>query len=99
MALPPNESTPSVMSSSATQHVTPLTIVVDLALCGVFFVFLFGWIKNHVHSTEAFYINFFGASTTLCVTGVFWMAIQMFRIVAAGEKTLKAERLAAGRSS
>jgi hypothetical protein len=74
------------------KHVTPLTVAVDLVLCAVFFFFMFGWVKSHVASNEPKFIIFFGASTALCVTGVFWMAIQMFRVVVAGEKTLKAER-------
>ena len=74
------------------KHVTPTTIGVDLVLCAIFFFFMFGWVKDHVHSNETKFIVFFGASTALCVTGVFWMAIQMFRVVVAGEKTLKAER-------
>lgn len=82
----------NVHAPSEQKHVTPLTIAVDLALCAIFFFFMFGWVKGHVHSNETIYIVFFGASTALCVTGVFWMAIQMFRVVVAGEKTLKAER-------
>jgi hypothetical protein len=82
----------SIHAPSEQKHVTPWTVAVDLALCAVFFAVLFGWVKTHVHSNETRFIVFFGASATLCVTGVFWMAIQMFRVVVAGEKTLKAER-------
>ena len=82
----------SVHAPSEQKHVTPATIGVDLVLIGIFFYFMFGWVKAHVASNDAFFINFFGASTALCVTGVFWMAIQMFRVVVAGEKRLKEQR-------
>jgi hypothetical protein len=75
-------------------HVTPVTIAVDLVLVAIFFYKMFGWVKSHVPSNNPAFVLFFGASTALCVTGVFWMAIQMFRVVLAGEKRLKAERAA-----
>ena len=82
----------NVIAPSEQKHVTPLTIAVDLALVAVFFYFMFGWVKSHVPGTDPKAVPVFGALTAICVTGVFWMAIQMFRVVAAGEKTLKAER-------
>lgn len=82
----------NIHAPSEQKHVTPITILVDLVLCGIFFFFMFGWVSTHVHSNEKVFIHFFGASTALCVTGVFWMAIQMLRVVLAGEKAIKAER-------
>jgi F0F1-type ATP synthase assembly protein I len=82
----------NVIAPSEQKHVTPVTIVVDLVLVGVFFFFMFGWVKSHVPSSDPKFVFIFGGLTALCVTGVFWMAIQMFRVVVAGEKTLKAER-------
>ncbi len=82
----------NVIAPSEQKHVTPVTIAVDLVLVATFFYFMFGWVKSHVPSTDPKFVTFFGALTAICVTGVFWMAIQMFRVVAAGEKTLKAER-------
>lgn len=87
------------MSSSqpAKQKSAPFNLVniaVDFVLCGLFFAFLFYFVRSHVMSSDPKMVAFFGVYTTLCVTGVFWMAIQMLRIVAAGEKTLKAERAA-----
>lgn len=82
----------NVIAPSEQKHVTPVTIAVDLVLVAIFFYFMFGWVKSHVPNSDPKFVNFFGALTALCVTGVFWMAIQMFRVVLAGEKTLKAER-------
>ena len=82
----------NVHAPAEQKHVTPVTIAIDLLLISIFFFFMFGWVKSHVASSDPKFVVFFGASTALCVTGVFWMAIQMFRIVVAGEKRLKANR-------
>jgi hypothetical protein len=88
----PTNANDNVIASSEQKHVTPVTIAVDLVLLGIFFYFMFGWVKSHVPSQDPKWVNLWGGLTALCVTGVFWMAIQMFRVVVAGEKTLKAER-------
>ncbi len=93
MASQPN-SLDNVHAPAEQTHVTPVTIAVDLVLVAIFFYNMFGWVKSHVPASSPGFILFFGASTALCVTGVFWMAIQMFRVVLAGEKRLKAERAA-----
>ena len=82
----------NIIAPSEQKHVTPVTILVDLGLVAVFVFFMFGWVKPHVPSNDPKFVFIFGGLTALCVTGVFWMAIQMFRVVVAGEKTLKAER-------
>lgn len=82
----------NVNAPAEQKHVTPVTIAVDLVLVAIFFYFMFGWVKSHVPSNDPTFVAIFGTLTALCVTGVFWMAIQMFRVVVAGEKTLKAER-------
>lgn len=82
----------NVIAPSEQKHVTPVTIAIDLVLVAVVFFFMFGWVKSHVPSSDPKFVTIFGGLTALCVTGVVWMAIQMFRVVVAGEKTLKAER-------
>ncbi len=74
------------------KHVTPVTILVDLAVCAAFFGFMFGKLRGHVPGSDPMLINVFGFATTLCLTGVVWMAIQMFRVVVAGEKRIRAAR-------
>lgn len=88
----PSPAPDSINAPAEQKHVTRLTVAVDLLLCALVFCALFGWVKPHVPNNDPVFVNFFGASTALCVTGVVWMALQMFRIVAAGEKNLKAGR-------
>jgi hypothetical protein len=76
------------------KHVTPVTIAIDLVLVAILFVFWFGICKSHVPATDPKFVNLFGALTAISITGVFWIAIQMFRVVVAGEKRLKAARAA-----
>lgn len=69
-------------------------IAVDLILCGLFFALIFYYVRSHVMSENSTTVLIFSTYTTLCVTGVFWMAIQMLRVVAKGERILKTERAA-----
>ena len=87
----PTNTHDNVNAPAEQKHVTPVTIAVDLVLVAIFFYFMFGWVKPHVPSNDPKFVNLYGALTALCVTGVFWMAVQMFRVVVAGEKTLKSE--------
>lgn len=84
----------SIHAPQEQTHVTPKTIAVDLILVAAIFVFWFRVCKSHVPSESEFFQIFFGALTALSITGVFWMAIQMFRVVVAGEKKIKADRAA-----
>jgi len=79
----------NILAPQEQTHVTPRTIFVDLVICGAFFALMFGTLKTHVPATNPFFVGLFGALTTLCLTGVVWVAIQMFRVVMAGEKRLK----------
>lgn len=84
----------NLLAPQEQKHVTPVTIAIDLVLVAVLFVFWFGVCKAHVPSTDPKLVTLFGALTAISITGVFWIAIQMFRVVVAGEKRLKAERAA-----
>ena len=69
------------MVPSEEKHVTPVSLVVDLVLVVAFFAFMFGILKPHVPSSDPRMINLWGALATSCLTGVFWLALQMFRVV------------------
>jgi len=70
----------------------PVNIAVDFVLCGLFFAVIFYFVRSHVMSSDIKMITVFSVYTTLCVTCVFWMAIQMLRVVVKGERILKDER-------
>ena len=76
------------MSTPLGKLTSPASLVVDAILVGTFFVILYSLVSSHVPSRDPKMIMFFGAACAACMSGVFWLAIQMFRVV------LKAQLLA-----
>ena len=69
------------MAKSEEKLVTPLSLLVDLVLVVSFFVYIYGVVKTHVPSRDPRMIMLWGALCAACMTGVFWLAVQMFRVV------------------
>jgi hypothetical protein len=61
-----------------------------MILVVAFFLFLYSIVSPHVPSSNPRMIMLWGGLTAACMSGVFWLAVQMFRVV------LRAQR-AAGR--
>jgi hypothetical protein len=78
------------MAQPEEKHVTPVSLIVDAILVIAFFAFMFTVLRTHVMSSDPKMVTIWGLIATSCLTGVFWLALQMFRVV------LKAHR-AAGR--
>ncbi len=78
---PPVPALPFAMAQPEEKHVTPVSLVVDLVLVVAFFVYMFDVLKSHVPSANPRMINLWGALGSACMTGVFWLALQMFRVV------------------
>ena len=55
--------------------------MVDAILLILFFAYMFSVCKTHVPSNDPTNITVWGAITALCLTLVFWLALQMFRVV------------------
>jgi hypothetical protein len=66
--------------------VTPASLVVDGILVIAFFVYMYGVVSTHVPSKDHRMVMFWGAACAACLTAVFWLTLQMFRVV------LKAQR-------
>lgn len=69
------------MAQSETKLVTPVSLAVDAVLVVGFFVFMFGVLQPHVPSSDPKMIWLWAGLTSACMSGVFWLAIQMFRVV------------------
>lgn len=65
----------------AKKRVTPVSLVVDLILVVGFFLYLYSLLKIHVPSNDPKMVMLWAGLTALCMSGVFWLAIQMFRTV------------------
>jgi hypothetical protein len=74
------------MSEPTKKTVTPLSIAVDVVLCAAFAVLIFNLVSSHVPSRNASTQLVVGGATTACMTVVFWLCIQMFRVVLRGQR-------------
>ncbi|MCS6244717.1 MAG: hypothetical protein H2172_12770 [Opitutus sp.] len=85
MSSPTVSSSPDIKLGKLT---SPVSLVIDAILVAGFFGFLFSLLKSHVPSNDPKMVFFWAFLTAGCMSGVFWLAIQMFRVV------LTAQRLA-----
>jgi hypothetical protein len=77
------------MAQPERKLVTPVSLVVDAILVIGFFVYMYGVCKPRVPSDDPKMIVLWGALTAGCLTGVFWLALQMFRVVFAAQRAAK----------
>ncbi len=54
---------------------------IDAVLVLAFFVLLYRLVSSHVPSNDPKMIMLWGGLTSACMSGVFWLCIQMFRVV------------------
>jgi len=64
--------------------------IVDAVVTGAFFVFMFFVVRSHVPSNDPKMVFLWSAGTAACMSGVFWLASWMFRVVYRYQKALKA---------
>ncbi len=55
-------------------------IIIDLLLSVAFFIYMFFVLKPHVPSEDPTAIAIVAGMTSFCMTGVFWLAANMFRV-------------------
>ena len=68
-------------TKSMQKFTTPVSLLVDLVLVVAFAIYMFGVLKPHVPSNDPKWILIWGLLCTSCLTGVFWLTLQMFRVV------------------
>jgi hypothetical protein len=69
------------MSQPETKFTSPLSLLVDAVLCVGFFIGIYVLVAPHVPSNDSKMIMLWGGLCAACMTGVFWLAVQMFRVV------------------
>lgn len=70
------------MSDNNTQKlVTRNGVVIDLILTAIIFCFLSWILRPYVPAQTEVYTNVFAVFTASCLTGLFWLVLQMFRVV------------------
>lgn len=80
------------MANSEVQLVRKSDFLVDIVLCGGFFAILFMMLRSHVPSNDPTMITLWSTGTAACMTGVFWLASWMFRVVMRYQRELDARR-------
>lgn len=69
------------MSDKPKKLFTPLGIAIDLILTAGFFLFFFTILQSFVPAESTVYRLFWAGMCSFCLTGVFWIALCMFRAV------------------
>lgn len=80
------------MAQSENKYVKPSDFVVDAIVVGAFFVFMFTILRPHVPSNDTTSIVIWAGLTSACMSGVFWLACWMFRMVFRHQKFLNASK-------
>jgi hypothetical protein len=74
------------MQQPKSKLVTPASLVVDAILVVAFFLFMYSQVASHVPSRDHRMILLWGGACALCLTCVFWLALQMLRVVAKAQR-------------
>ena len=56
-------------------------LVIDLALTAVAFAIFYWLVNSHVPSNDPKMIMLWGGLASACMSGVFWLALQMLKVV------------------
>ena len=76
------------MAQPETKLTSPVSLAVDAVLVVAFFLFIYTAVSPHVPSNDKRMVLLWGGLCAACITGVFWLCLQMFRVV------LRAQRAA-----
>jgi hypothetical protein len=77
------------MNTTTQKLVTPASLAVDAVLVLGFFALMFTVLRPHVQSNDPIYITLWAGLGSACMSSVFWLAVQMFRVVYRAQHTSK----------
>jgi len=69
------------MTPPEEKHTSPASLAVDAVLVVAFFAYIYSVVSTHVPSNDPKMIALWGVLCAACMSGVFWLCIQMFRVV------------------
>ena len=69
------------MAPPEQKHTSPGSLLLDAVLVIGFFLFIYWLVSPHVPSNDRKMILLWGGACAACMTGVFWLCVQMFRVV------------------
>jgi RimJ/RimL family protein N-acetyltransferase len=70
-----------LMAQPEKKPFSPVVLMIDLVLCAAVFLFFKSLIVPHVPSSDPKMITLWSALASSCMTGVFWLALQMVKVV------------------
>jgi hypothetical protein len=74
------------MKQPATKLTSPASLAVDAVLVIAFFLFMYSVVSTHVPSRDHRMILIWGGACSVCLTCLFWLALQMLRVVARAQR-------------
>lgn len=77
------------MAQPESKLVTPASLAVDAVLVTAFFLYLYSLVSTHVPSRDPKMILLWGGLCSACMSAVFWLCIQMFRVVLRAQRERK----------
>lgn len=69
------------MASSDKKPFSFLVLFIDLVLTAVAFSIFYWLVNSHVPSNDPTMIKLWGGLASACMSGVFWLALQMLKVV------------------
>lgn len=69
------------MATPEKKPFSPVTLVIDLVLTALAFALFYWLVNSHVPSSDPAMIKLWGGLGAGCMTGVFWLALQMLKTV------------------
>jgi hypothetical protein len=69
------------MASSEKKPFSFINLFIDLALTAIAFCIFYWLVNSHVPSNNPTMIMLWGGLASACMSGVFWLALQMLKIV------------------
>jgi hypothetical protein len=80
------------MSQPEAKLVKPVDFAIDAVITGGFFALMFILFRSHVPSNDPKMITLWAGLSAACISGVFWLACWMLRMVYRHQKLLAAAR-------
>ena len=74
------------MSNSDPKLVSTKGVIIDLALALVFFACFAIYLRPYVPSYKEPFVTVFATATAVCLSSVFWLGLNMFRVVLADQR-------------
>lgn len=69
------------MATPEKKPFSPINLVLDLVFVAIAFAIFYRLVASHVPSDDPAMIHLWGGLTAGCMSGVFWLALQMVKVV------------------